>query len=69
MDEPAQPGGTVTGSPLQDASRSAIVPGAGAPFAERRRGADANRIRPPTPRVGLLLFAAVVTAFVLYLVL
>lgn len=67
MDEPAQPGGTVTGSPLQEASRSGIGPGGSAPFAERRRRPDAGRIRPPTARVGLLLFAAIALAFVLYL--
>jgi predicted PurR-regulated permease PerM len=36
-----------------------------APFRERRRGE--SRLRPPTPRVALVLFAAVLVAFLLYL--
>ena len=37
-----------------------------APFAERR-ASEGRRLRPPTPRVALLLFGAIVVAFVLYL--
>jgi predicted PurR-regulated permease PerM len=37
-----------------------------APFVERRRSSS-RRLRPPTPRVALLLFAAVVVLFALYL--
>jgi predicted PurR-regulated permease PerM len=36
-----------------------------APFLERR--SDSRRLRPPTPRVGLLIVAAIVLGFVLYL--
>jgi predicted PurR-regulated permease PerM len=42
-------------------------PSAPAPFLERRATADARRLRPPSPRVALLLFAAIVAAFLLYL--
>jgi predicted PurR-regulated permease PerM len=38
---------------------------ADAPFRERRRGE--SRLRPPTPRVALILFAAVLVAILLYL--
>lgn len=38
-----------------------------APFAERRIGSDGRRLRPPTTRVALVLFAAVVISYVLYL--
>ena len=42
-------------------------PPAPAPFAERRIGSDGRRLRPPTTRVALVLFAAVVISYVLYL--
>lgn len=38
-----------------------------APFAERRMSSDARRLRPPTTRVALVMFGAVVLAYVLYL--
>jgi predicted PurR-regulated permease PerM len=39
----------------------------GAPFVERRMTVDGHRLRPPTPRVALLLASAIVVAFVFYL--
>lgn len=38
-----------------------------APFAERRMSSDGRRLRPPTTRVALVMFGAVVLAYVLYL--
>jgi len=38
-----------------------------APFVERRQTPDGRRLRPPTPRVALLLSAAIVVGFLLYL--
>ena len=43
------------------------VPAGPAPFTERRANPDDRRLRPPTPRVALLFFAAILIAFVLYL--
>jgi len=53
MDDPARPRSPV-GEPV-----------AAAPFVERRRGG--GRLRPPTPRVAVLLVAALVALYVLYL--
>jgi predicted PurR-regulated permease PerM len=41
--------------------------GGPAPFVDRRAAPPGRRLRPPTPRVALLLFAAIVVSFVLYL--
>ncbi len=72
---PNDPGGSVR--PDQpDADAPAIRPTAPSadpdpatppPFLERRAGPDGRRLRPPTPRVALILFAAIVLAFLLYL--
>jgi predicted PurR-regulated permease PerM len=53
------------GAAASDTSRSAATD-RGAPFAERRGATDRPTVRPPTPRVALLLVAAVVVAFLLY---
>jgi predicted PurR-regulated permease PerM len=49
------------------ATRATPIPPGPAPFVERRATAGGSRLRPPTPRVALMLFAAIVVAFVLYL--
>jgi predicted PurR-regulated permease PerM len=43
------------------------MPAGPAPFTERRSNRDGRRLRPPTPRVALLLFGAILVTFVLYL--
>ena len=48
-------------------SRQGEGPAPAAPFVERRVDPNLRRLRSPTPRVALLLFAALVMAFVLYL--
>ena len=48
-------------------SRPGQDPAAAAPFVERRADPNLRRLRSPTPRVALLLFAALVVGFVLYL--
>jgi predicted PurR-regulated permease PerM len=64
MEEAAQPRLNLKPETWQDDTAQPTGP---APFAERRGAADGRRIRPPTTRVALLLFAAIVVAFVLYL--
>jgi predicted PurR-regulated permease PerM len=73
MDEPVGPGpvpadAARAGEPERPAHPTghddAFPP---APFVERRATPDGRRLRPPTPRVALVLFAAVVVAGVLYL--
>ena len=60
MDEPAADARPPTGTvPPQ---RARVAP----PFAERRASRAGHRVRPPTPRVGLLIVAAVVLALLLY---
>lgn len=51
---------------MQDSVGTPAVPPS-APFAERRLASDGRRLRPPTTRVALVLFAAIVIAYVLYL--
>lgn len=62
MDEPAGRRPAPAPDPLPAGS-----PPPAAPFAERRATGDANRLRPPTLRVALLIGAAVLIAFLLYL--
>ncbi|HEV8488570.1 MAG TPA: AI-2E family transporter [Candidatus Limnocylindrales bacterium] len=58
--------GRARGGPAEAApTTSPDTPDADAPFRERRRGE--SRLRAPTPRVALVLFAAVLIAFLLYL--
>jgi predicted PurR-regulated permease PerM len=59
MEEAAQP--------RPEPVRTTVVPAGPAPFTERRANPDGRRLRPPTPRVALMLFAAILIAFVLYL--
>jgi predicted PurR-regulated permease PerM len=52
---------------MEEAARSRPGPDTPAPFVERRAGLEPRRLRSPTPRVALMLLAAMVVAFVLYL--
>jgi predicted PurR-regulated permease PerM len=55
-------------TPVSAAGRSSPAAARGEPpFVERRSTPDGRRLRPPTPRVGLLLIAALVLAYLLYL--
>ena len=73
-DRPKPPTGPAEGEPVgapqppaaRPFSQRGPAPG-DAPFVERRATGDGRRLRPPTPRVGLLLVAAVVVAYLLYL--
>jgi predicted PurR-regulated permease PerM len=79
MDEPvgreavpaeAARGGSPTGPagvPRSDAAAGPAAAGSPAPFVERQTTPDGRRLRPPTPRVALALFAAVVVGVALYL--
>jgi predicted PurR-regulated permease PerM len=60
MDDPARGHSRKAGA----RAKTVVAEGPDAPFRERRRG-DA-RLRPPTPRVALILVATVVVAFLLY---
>jgi predicted PurR-regulated permease PerM len=71
MDEPAGPDRPPiqergSGSSAAQARPVPEAPPAPAPFVERRATPDNRRVRPPTPRVALILVAAVVLAIVLY---
>jgi predicted PurR-regulated permease PerM len=59
MEEAAQP--------RPEPGPATSAPAGPAPFTERRASPDGRRLRPPTPRVALLLFAAILISFVLYL--
>jgi len=61
MDEPVGP------RPTPEHAEAARPTGSTAPFVERRSNPEGRRLRPPTPRVALLLFSAIVVAFLLYL--
>ena len=52
---------------MQEAAKSSPAQGPAAPFVERRANPDLSRLRSPTPRVALLVFAALVVGIVLYL--
>ena len=73
-DRPPRPIGPAAPASVRPAPPSAGGPSGAsaptpvdAPFVERRATADGRRLRPPTPRVGLLLVAALVVAYLLYL--
>jgi predicted PurR-regulated permease PerM len=61
MDEPVGP------RPTPEHAGAAYPADSTAPFVERRANPEGRRLRPPTPRVALLLFSSVVVAFLLYL--
>jgi predicted PurR-regulated permease PerM len=66
---PTDPGGTERAEPPAGGEPGPPVPAEAEPppFLERRSTGDGRRIRPPTARVALVLFAAIVVAFALYL--
>jgi predicted PurR-regulated permease PerM len=53
--------------PRPEPMPATVAQGGPAPFTDRRTAPTGHRLRPPTPRVALMLFAAIVVAFVLYL--
>lgn len=61
MDEPVGP------RPAPDRAEAVGRTDTTAPFVERRANPEGRRLRPPTPRVALLLFSAIVISYVLYL--
>jgi predicted PurR-regulated permease PerM len=67
MEEVAPPGRNATGADAVSPAADALGPIGPPPFAERRSVAGSRPIRPPTPRVGLLLVAAIIVAIVLFL--
>jgi predicted PurR-regulated permease PerM len=63
MDDAARGRRRKAGPPAEARAGRALKP-SDAPFRERRRGE--GRLRPPTPRAALVLFAAVIVAFLLW---